>query len=709
MHPKTRSASVAELLNPRSVAVIGASEDQTKFGGRLFRMLLKHGFSGTVYPINPGRESLFGLRTCPSIDHTPEPPDMVVMALPRDKVLPSIEAAAQRGTRGAIVITAKFSDAGPEGAALEQRLVAAAQAHGMRLIGPNCLGVISPANRVVLCSSPALDVDRLPVGRIGFVSQSGALMATVFDRAQAVGVGFSHAVSVGNQADLELADFVDFLVDDPATGVICSYIEGLKSPERFIAAARRARAAGKPWLAVKAGRTDAGSAAAFSHTASLAGSHAVFEAVCRDEGVTLLEDPMSMITLAAAMERHSGRRVRRVAVVTTSGGGGALAADALSLRGVELARFTQETRLALDKLYPPEQAQNPVDLGGRRFDEAVDVGQQTVKVVSEDAHTDALLLPLTTAPMLTELAQQVARGLLDEQHQERRPSFIVMQPGRAADGAREALRAHGLPYTDHVSEAVEALAAWSRHSGQQDAGQDDPPSRPGDAAPATWQELAAMPVGVLDEASTKQLLARLGVPVNLERLVHSADQAAQAAQSLGCPVVMKIVSPDIVHKSDVGGVLTDLRDADAVRQGYETLLERVRGVRPQARLTGVSVQQQVEGRLELILGARRDPQFGPVVVVGAGGTWVELLPRQHLARAPLSAGAARRALQALPLWPVLDGYRGTRLAVDAVVDALVRISWLAAALGHREFEFDANPLRVHEAGCCVVDARLRLA
>ena len=709
MEGRLLTAPVAELLSPRSVAVIGASEDQTKFGGRLYRMLLKHGYGGTVYPINPARESLFGLRTCPRIEDTPEPPDMVVMALPRDKVLPCIEAAAQRGAGAAIVITAKFSDAGAEGAALERQLVTAARQHGMRLIGPNCLGVISPAHRLVLCSSPALDVDALPVGRIGLISQSGALMATLFDRAQATGVGFSHAVSVGNQADLELADFAEFMVEDPATGVICSYIEGLKDPARFVAAARRARKAGKPWLAVKAGRTEAGSAAAFSHTASLAGSHAVFEAVCRDEGITLLDDPFAMVTLAAAMARHPGKRVRRVAVVTTSGGGGALAADALSVEGVELARFTAETQSALHDLYPADQAHNPVDLGARKFDEAVDVGQQTLRIVSSDAHTDALLVPLTTAPMLEQLAGQVALGLLDDEGQERRPAFIVMQPGHAADSAREVLRAKGLPYTDHTSQAVQALAAWSRHSRQRAIESSGVLQAPDDLTDQHMAAAARLPPGDMDEASTKRLLASFGVPVNRDALAETAEEAAKCARNLGFPVVMKVMSPNIVHKSDVGGVVLDITDAAAAQRAFGDIVGRVQHIHPAARITGVLVQQQVPARLELIVGARRDPQFGPVVLVGAGGTWVELLPQQYLARAPLNAAEALRAIQSLPLWPVLQGYRGPRLAVEAVVEAIVRLSWLAAALGERDFELDANPLRVHEAGCCVVDARLRLS
>jgi acetyl-CoA synthetase (ADP-forming) len=694
------SEPVSRLLAPRSVAVIGASEDQTKFGGRLYRLLIKHGYDGAIYPINPVRDRLFGLKTFPSVAATPQPPDMVVMALPRDKVRDEIAAAAARGARCGIVITAKFSDAGAEGAALEREIVGLARAGGMRLIGPNCLGVISPANKVVLCSSPALDVDVLPVGGIGFISQSGALMATIFDRAMQAGVGFSHCVSVGNQADLELCDFVEYLIEDDRTRVICTYIEGLKDASRFAALARRARLAGKPWLVVKSGRTEAGSAAAFSHTASIAGSHAVLASVCRDENMPMLEDTGAMITLAATMARHPRTPVRTVAILTTSGGGAALAADALTTRGVALARFAPATQAELDVLYSPGQGTNPIDFGGRRHENAVDVTRRTAQIVCADPGTDALLNVITTAPMLDALAAQLADGTCDADGTERKPAFHVMQPGHAADAARAVLRARGIPYTDHVGEAIEALAAWARCA--------DFVPREAALRPAGIAAIDASQRGTFDEARSKAQVAAYGVPVNASREAATAAQAVATADALGYPVVLKVVSPDIVHKSDAGGVALDLRDAAAVAAAFDAIVARCRTAVPGARIDGVSVQAQVAGRLELIVGARRDPQFGPIVVVGPGGVLVELLGAPAIARAPLAPADARRLLASLAIWPVLAGYRGAPLAVEAVVDALVRVSWLAADLGDTDFEIDLNPVLVDATRCCAVDARLRI-
>lgn len=696
---RPESAPVSQLLAPRSVAVIGASEDQTKFGGRLYRMLLKHHYAGQVYPINPGRETLFGLKTYPSVSATPEAPDMVVMALPRDKVKGEIAASAKRGARCGIVITAKFSDAGSEGAALEREIVAIARDHGMRLIGPNCLGVISPANQVVLSSSPALDVDVLPLGRIGFVSQSGALMATIFDRAMEVGVGFSHCISVGNQADLELADFVEYLIEDDRTSVICSYVEGIKDPARFMTLARRAREAGKPWLMVKAGRTDAGTRAAFSHTASIAGSHAVLASVCRDEQVTMLEEPGAMITLAAVLSRHPEVVMRNVAILTTSGGGGALAADALSARKVPLASFEGDTRTRLDELYSPGQALNPIDLGGRKFDEAADVSGVTAKVLADDPGTDVVLAAITTAPMLKLLAEELSAGMADDRGQERKPTFYVMQPGHAADAARAVLRERGVPYTNFSGEAIDALAAWHQRSRFEARGVARRP-----AALATVR----LGPGQLDEAASKDVLASVGVPVNASRMVRSREAAAEAAVAIGFPVVMKIVSPDIVHKSDVGGVKLDLRSAAAVEAACDEIFANVRRAMPAARIDGISVQAMAAGDLEMIVGARRDPQFGAIVVVGAGGVLVELLPDRAIATAPLAASDVRRLLEQLTIWPLLAGYRGKALAVNAVIQAIERVSWLAHDLREQDFELDVNPLLVTASGVCAVDARIRV-
>ena len=693
-------------MNPQSVAVIGASEDQTKFGGRLYKMLLQHRYAGTVYPINPARETLFGLKTYSSIAATPTAPDMVIMALPQAKVKAEIAACAARGVKLGIIITSKFSDAGPEGAALEREVVAAAAEHGMRLIGPNCLGLISPVNRLVLCSSPALDVEHLIEAPIGFVSQSGALMGTLFDRSHGMGIGFSHCISVGNQADLELTDFIEYLIEDDRTEVICSYVEGIKSPQRFVELARRARAAGKPWLMVKAGATADGSRAAYSHTASLAGSFEALKAVCERENVVMLDDPLNMLTLAKAMVRYPKRKIGKVAIITTSGGGGAISADRLSQAGVPLSEFEPATREALAVHYAEGQAGNPIDIGGRKHDGTEELGVVTAQAVLLDNNTDLALMVLTTAPDVPGLTRQLADGAQSPEVKDK-PTFYVMLPGRVAEPARRILLERGLPYVDTLAEGVSVLRAWKDWS---DYCEPETPQRQ-----STGQPFQAPAVGTMGESASKALLAAAGLPVNREVVVHDAAEAVAQSGTIGFPLVLKVVSPDIAHKSDVGGVALNIADADDLRARLARMQERLATDAPQAHIEGYSLQSQEGGELELIVGARHDAQFGAQVIVGAGGVLVELFKDVAVLPAPIDAASARAALQRLKIAPLLGAYRGRgALDVEAVVDAVVRMSWLAHDLAQsapgQDFEIEVNPLKVRlqGRGAVAVDARARI-
>lgn len=688
---------VGALLAPRSVAVIGASEDQGKFGGRVLQMLLKHRYAGMVYPINPNRDTLLGLRAYASVAATPQAPDLAIMAVPHAQVKARVQECAERGVRCAVIITSRFSDAGAEGAAAERELVQIARAAGMRLVGPNCLGLISPANELVLCSSPALDIPSLPKGTIGFITQSGALMGTLFDRATAMGVGFSHCVSVGNQADLGLCDFVDFLIDDPATRVICSYIEGVTEPQRMVELGRRARAAGKPWLAVKAGRTAAGSSAAYSHTASLAGDYAALAAVCRRENIVLLQDVFAMLLLAAGMAAYPQHKVERIVLMSTSGGSAALSADALSDAGVPMTDFSPATKEAFATLYVPGQADNPVDLYGAKVNDAADFGYLSALLAMRDPAADLCLNVITTAPKLGGLAREVAEGCA-EAH---KPVLQVMQPGHLADPARAALRELGQPFTDSLPEAVEALRAWCAWSAWRESSADA-------AAPQVRLSLPSAATELGEEAA-KAMLRSAGIPVNDGLVVPSIAAARMQAEHIGFPLVAKIVSPQIVHKSEVGGVALDLKTTSELEAELTRMQARVRARRPDATIDGFFLQRMATGGVELLVGARRDPQFGPMVVVGSGGVLVELLHDVVLLPLPVGRASAREALLSLRIAPLLKGFRGAPPAdLEAAVDVVVRVGAIAAQLATRDFEVEINPLKVGPDGCVAVDARARL-
>lgn len=691
---------LGQLLRPGSIAVIGASEDQAKFGGRLLRMLLRHRFPGEIFPVNPSRDTLFGLKAYADLESLPRVPDMVVLAVPQAAVKAQIETAARLGAACGVVITSGFSDADEAGRQLEREIVGIARQGGMRLVGPNCLGIISAANKLVLCSSPILEIESLPQQAIGLVSQSGALMTCFFDRAWTQGIGFSHGFSVGNQADLDLCDFVEFLVDDPDTQIICTYIEGIKHPQRLVEVAQRARKAGKPWLAVKAGRSDAGGRAAFSHTASIAGDYAAFAADCRDTGITLMDDIGAMVTLAALMVRYGDRRIDRLALLTPSGGGGALACDALAERGVPLAEFSASTRAALAQHFPDGQANNPVDFGGRKTTDPATVAQAVMKAFAEDPQTDGIHIPVTMAPhiWLREFALAQPPGDLQPAG---KPVLFTLEAGRASAALRAMLRERGLPYTNTMEEAGKVWAAWRQRGLTVLPAQ---PTRPQDL-PCAAQALAA---GDYDEDGSKALFALYGIPVNAGEIAPDADEAVRIANLVGYPVAMKIVSPDIVHKTEAQAVAIDVADAAAVRATFAAICGNAGKAVPNARIAGVSVQAMVRGKLELIIGARHDPLFGPVIVFGAGGILVEILRAMAVTRAPAHPEHIRRLLQTLPIWPVLNGYRGRPLALDHVVDAIHRVSWLARDLGDKDFELDINPLIVDRDGCWAVDGRLRI-
>ena len=684
-------SNIGDLLNPRSVAVIGASEDQTKFGGRLYKTLLRHRYDGAVYPINPNRPELFGLKTYPSIAATPTVPDMIVMAVPRARVKENISAAAAIGVRGAIIITSKFSDEGPEGAALEAEIVAIARAGGIRLIGPNCLGLISPANRVVLCSSPALEPAALPVSPIGFVSQSGALMATVFDRARDRGIGFTHCVSVGNQADLELCDFVEYFLDDDRTRAVCAYVEGIKDPGRFLALAQRARLLGKPWLIVKAGRTESGARAAFSHTASLAGSFQALATVCRENGIRLMDDLDSMMLLAANLVRWPDRAVRTATIVTTSGGGGAIASDRLAESGVPLTTLAAATAERLAAYYSTGQAGNPIDFGGRLAgDESVDVAGATMTVIADDPAQDIALVLMTTSPDIAATSAKIADAAIPGG----KPFQFVLAPGKAADRARQALLERGLPFADTLDEAVRAIGAWAAPLENWPA-PERLPGLPTQASPI---------IGQLDAVQTADLLASYGLPLVRQFVCRDQSAARGAARELGYPVVLKALAAAIVHKSEAGAVALGLADAAALDAAMADMTRRL------GPLEGFLVQAMMGGAgAEIIIGVKHDPQFGPMLVAGAGGILVELLQDVALASVPVSPAQASAMLRRLRVHTLLEGTRGRpKLDIAAVADTMVRIGWLAYDLRERLLELDINPLlvRADGQGCTIVDARL---
>ncbi len=699
-------STLRAILNPRSVAVVGASGDPAKFGGRVMHFLVKHGYRGRIVPVHPSAPEVLGIPAVAQLAAAGEPVDVCLLALPSAHLAAALEDCGRAGARGAVVITADFAETGAEGAQRQQELVTIARRHGLRLIGPNCLGYINPHLSLAMTSSVALAMEPMPRGAIGLACQSGSLMASLISHAQDAGTGFSVAATVGNQADIELCDLIEYFIEDEATRAICLYVEGLKDGARFLELAKRARAAGKPVLAVKAGRSTAGQQLTQSHTASLAGSYAVWAAACRDHAVILLDDPEALIYCADFLIRFGAPENSTIAVISPSGGTVAVTGDRVSAAGLALADPGPDTCAALRPLLPPGRLFNPLDVGGLPRSSGLDSALTAYELFARDPAIGAILIAVATTPQLEDKVRQWGKAALARQ----KPTAILLTPGTLVDGARQALKAIGCPYTNRLDDALRVLRAAVDYG---EALRHPPvPAATSGIAEAAQRHAAAIPAGRLTEPETKALLRCCGIVTTEDRLSQDVEDAIGRARQIGWPVVLKGVSRDLVHKSEAGAVQLDISGEAVLRTAWQAVERGLAAHLPGSTLEGCVVQPMLSGGIELIVGCRWDAQFGPVVIVGSGGVLVEILDDVQMAIAPVSPAHARRLIAALRIAPVLDGARGRDTAdIAALADTIARLSELAAAIGPRLIELDINPLLVREAGRGVIalDGRATLA
>ena len=694
--------TVRDILHPRSVAIVGASDSEQKWGGRLLRYMLRHRHDGPLYPINARASELMGLPAYPSLLDCPGPVDLAILLVPREHVRAAVEDCVAKGVGCALCITAGFAETGDQGRADENELVAMARAGGVRLIGPNCMGLMNAHHK--LCATTGVvmgTLDQLPAGGIGMASQSGALMGAMISRGVDIGAGFSSTVSVGNQADLDLNDFFEYLIDDPKTEVITLYMEGVKDAPRFTALLERAAAAGKPVCIAKSGRSEAGAKAAASHTASLAGSWSAFEATCRRWGVYLFETIYDLLQGALLLQRGKRAASNRVAIFSGSGGGGALLTDALEAHGLRLADLSEATQQAVAAVLPATHRQLPFDFGMLNHAAAPDpqvaggsIGIALDRALHDDG-VDAGILLLTTQPG-QELVVQAAMAAADRSS---KPLLFVQGAGNHGEIARQMLRAAGHGYFDSPHDALKVLEVLTARR------EPEPPTEvlPGIQVPAD------LPGGFLTEPDARRLLEAAGIPTTRWQFAADTEAAVQAARALGDAVAIKAVSARIVHKSDIGGVKLGLRGDAAVRQACNDIAAAARAAGVET-LDGFLVTEMWRADTELILGVQRDPDFGPLVMVGAGGVLVELMKDVQLAPAPLSHATARAMLGRLRCLPLLTGYRGRPAAdLDAIADTMVRLGALAADTSARLSELDINPLFIAGDRIAAADARATLA
>jgi acetate---CoA ligase (ADP-forming) len=695
------TAALRHVLEPGSVAVIGASRKRGSVGGQLFHNLLHAGFHGPVYPINRHARVVQSVPAYKTLADVPEPVDLVVIAVPAADVLDAARECAKHGVHALVVISAGFAEASDEGREAQRELLEICRASGMRLVGPNCLGVLNTAPGVRL--NATLGPSFPPPGGVAFMSPSGALGLAVVARAEELGLGLSSFVSVGNKADVSGNDVLSYWENDDDTSVILLYLESFGNPRRFPRIARRIGAK-KPIVAVKSGRSIAGARAAASHTgALLASSDANTEALFHQSGVIRTDTLGELFDVATLLSRQPLARGKRVAVLTNSGGPGIMCADACEAEGLSLAGLSDETTRTLRDLLPPEASlANPVDMIATA---SADHYSQALKAVAADPGVDAAIVIYT--PVMGSSAEDVATALADAAHDSRVPVLAVLV---TATYAQAPLSAAGVPSYEFPEEAVRALARSVRYSEWRSRSEEppEPPDgcEPGRAAAVIASALSSGGPRWLEPDAVGTLLDAYGIPMAEWRIVHSAAAAGHAARELGDTVALKAISPTLVHKTEAGAVRLGLKGGRPVERAAREMRARVR--EHGHEVEGFLVQRMLEGGVEMLLGVVNDPAFGPVVACGAGGTAAELLKDVSVRLTPVSPRDARDMLRSLASFPLLDGYRGApRTDVGALEDMVIRIAALVDA--HPEImEMDLNPVMATPDGALAADARIRV-
>jgi len=691
------------LFSPKSIAVIGASNRQGSVGRAAFTNILLNEYTGTVYPVNPKKHSISGVRAYPSVLDLPETVDLAVVIVPAPIVPSIVEESGRKGVKGLVIISAGFKEVGPDGAELERQVFSIAQKYSMRMIGPNCLGVINADPTVRLNASFA---SGMPVeGSIAFASQSGALGEAVLDYASGENIGFSKFISMGNKADVNENDILEYLRTDSMTKVILLYLEDIVDGRKFVDTVSRVTEE-KPIIAVKAGVSPEGAKAASSHTGALAGSDEAYNAILKQSGVIRVESIIDLFDYARAFAKQPLPRGNRVAIITNGGGPGIMATDASVKYGLQIAQFSDITKNKLRAGLPKEASvNNPIDLIG---DAQADRYELAMGALSDD-NVDCSLVLLTPQAMvdLKKVAETIA-SVGPKSGKTILASLLGLGDVTPAVGV---LESNGVPNYSFPESAVRALAAMSEYKQWIERPRTQVKHFEVDLVQARKIIARAKQAGLTNLSQTDALsfLGAYGLPVIKTELAKTRQQAVTLAKKIGLPVVMKIVSPDVVHKIDVGAVKLDLNSEQDVGKGFDEIIKNVKASTPGARIEGVLLQNYVTGGTETIIGIHRDPKFGPLLMFGLGGIYVEAYRDVSFRLAPIRELSARNMIQQIRGGKILEGFRGQPPRdVEAIAECIERLSQLAMDL-EDVLELDVNPLLAFEKGCKAVDARVIIA
>lgn len=708
---RVRERPLDAIFSPQSIAVVGASESPQSVGRTLLWNLISNPFGGTVYPVNPKRDSVLGIKAYPSVTEIPDDVDLAVIATPAHTVPGIISECVEKGVQGAIIISAGFKEIGDPGRELEREILAEARRGQLRIVGPNCVGVMRPP--VGLNATFARGMARQ--GNVAFISQSGALLTGILDWSLRENVGFSAFVSVGSMLDVGWGDLITYLGDDPATKSILVYMESIGDARSFLSAARYV-AREKPIIVIKAGRTEQAAKAAASHTGTLTGSDEVLSAAFRRTGVLRVDTISDLFYMAEVLAKQPRPEGRRLSILTNAGGPGVLATDALISGGGRLTELSEDTIEEFDSFLPPAWSRgNPVDILG---DADEDRYARALKVAEQDKNSDGLLVVLTPQDMTdpSGVAEGLARYVRSEDRSGKKPIIASWMGGSSIAVGENILNQAGVPTFAYPDTAARVFNYMWRYSYNLRALYETP-ALPGlgDDAEARRKTAEIVEVArdadrtLLTEHESKKLLEAYGIPVTDSYLAQDPDEAVAAAEKLGYPVVLKLHSYTITHKTDVGGVRLNLGSADAVRRAFEEMKGTLDELGKSEGFDGVSVQPMIDlGGYELIVGSSIDTQFGPVLLFGSGGTLVEVYKDRALALPPLTTTLARRMMEQTKIYTALQGVRG-REPVDlaALEKVLVRFSQLVVEQRMIK-EIDINPILASEEGILALDARVVL-
>ncbi len=698
------SESLIPLLRPGTIAVVGASRTPGTVGWQIVDNLLRHGFTGSIYPVNPRSRSVHSIPTWKSVREIPGEVDLAVIVVPKEHVLEVVDDCGAKGVPAIVVISAGFREVGGEGIIREAALMERVRRYQMRLVGPNCMGVLNtdPSHSMNATFAPTMP----PPGPVSFLSQSGALGVTILDYAAEYGIGVRNFVSVGNKPDVSGNDLLEFWETDPGTRVILMYLETFGNPRHFTRIARRV-ARRKPIVVVKSGRSIAGARAASSHTGALAGMDVAVDALLAQCGVMRADTVEELFDLAMAFGGQRPPRGNRTAIVTNAGGPGIIIADACAAHGLEVAEFTPDTLARLKEVFPEEASvRNPVDMIATATAESYRVA---LEIVLADPGVDAAIAAFV--PPLGIRQEDVAESIVAAATQHPTTPVIAVLMGRAGlPQGRAELQAAGIPAYIFPESAARSLAALHRYGRWLERPVQAPTPFPVDRERVAeiLREARKRGADRLLEPEAYRVLEAYGIPILPYRLAQSADEAAEAFRELGGPVVLKIVSPDVLHKSDVGGVILDVVTPEDAAEGYRSILASVAEAHPEARVEGILLTPFRRGGRELILGMNLDPTFGPVLMFGMGGVHVETLQDVSFRLPPLAPVDAEEMVRGIRGFPILEGRRGeSGIHLPSVEEALQRLSQLA--LDHDGIqEVDVNPFQADPAGGVALDARILL-